>query len=128
MSSKPSNTNAATKQSRKPGRPSTYTRAIADEICQRIAEGEPLTKICKDPKMPAYRTVLGWRVSDVGDGEFLHMYARARQDSADTLADEIREIGQRVERGDLDPNAGRVAADILKWVPHSKSMLSNLRT
>ena len=43
------------------------------------------------------------------------MYARSREDAADTLADEIREIGQRVECGDLDPSAGRVAADIKKW-------------
>ncbi len=106
---------AATKQIGR-GRPSSYSHQVADEICRRIAEGEPLTKICKDPKMPAYRTVLGWRVSDAGDGSFLHMYARAREDAADTLADEIRELAQRVERGDLDPNAGRVAIDALKWI------------
>ncbi len=109
-----SNTDAATKQSRKPGRPSTYTRAIADEICQRIAEGEPLTKICKDPRMPAYSTILGWRVG--GDGEFSEKYARARQDGADALADKIRELAERVETGKLDPNAGRVAIDALKWI------------
>ncbi len=107
---------AATKQSRKPGRPSTYTRAIADEICQRIAEGEPLTKICKDPRMPAYSTILGWRVGDMGDGEFSEKYARARQDGADALADKIRELAERVETGKLDPNAGRVAIDALKWI------------
>ncbi len=106
---------AATKQIGR-GRPSSYSHQVADEICRRIAEGEPLTKICKDPKMPAYRTVLGWRVSDAGDGSFLHMYARAREDAADTLADEIRELAQRVVRGKLDPNAGRTAIDALKWI------------
>ncbi len=44
------------------------------------------------------------------------MYARARQDQADTLADEIRELAGRVERGELEPNAGRVAIDALKWI------------
>ncbi len=44
------------------------------------------------------------------------MYARARQDAADTLADEIRELAGRVERGELEPNAGRVAIDALKWI------------
>ena len=57
---------------------------MAERICERIAEGEPLTRICKDRQMPAYRTVLGWRVANE---EFSHLYARARQDAADTLAD-----------------------------------------
>ena len=86
---------------------------MAEQICERIAEGEPLTKICKDQQIPAYRTVLSWRVANE---EFQHMYARARQDAADTLADEIRELAGRVERGELEPNAGRVAIDALKWV------------
>ncbi len=102
--------------SAKGGRPSTYTRAIADEICRRIAEGEPLTKICRSPNMPAYSTILGWRVGDMGDGEFSEKYARARQDGADALADKIRELAERVETGKLDPNAGRVAIDALKWI------------
>ncbi len=86
---------------------------MAERICERIAEGEPLTRICKDGQMPAYRTVLSWRVANE---EFQQMYARARQDAADTLADQIRELAGRVERGELEPNAGRVAIDALKWI------------
>jgi hypothetical protein len=97
----------------RPGRPSTYTSSIAEQICERIAEGEPLTRICKDRLIPAYRTVLGWRVANE---EFQHMYARAREDAADTLADQIRELAERVEKGKLEPNAGRVAIDALKWI------------
>ncbi len=96
----------------KGGRPSTYSAAIANQICERIAEGEPLTKICRDKAMPAYRTVLNWRVKD---NEFLRMYMRAREDAGDTLADEIRELAKRVVDGTLEPNAGRVAIDALKW-------------
>ena len=97
----------------KGGRPSTYSAAIANRICERIAEGEPLTKICRDKSMPAYRTVLNWRVKD---SEFLQMYTRAREDAGDTLADEIRELAKRVVDGTLEPNAGRVAIDALKWI------------
>jgi hypothetical protein len=97
----------------RPGRPSTYTSSIAEQICERIAEGEPLTKICRDEQIPAYRTVLGWRVANK---EFSQMYARARLDAGDTLADQIRELAGRVERGELEPNAGRVAIDALKWI------------
>ncbi|MFB3051472.1 MAG: terminase small subunit, partial [Acidimicrobiia bacterium] len=37
---------------------------MAAEICRRIGEGEPLVKICRDSAIPAYRTVLGWRVTN----------------------------------------------------------------
>ncbi len=95
------------------GRPSKFTPALATEICRRIAEGEPLGKICRDPAMPAYRTVLGWRVTN---DEFAQLYARAREDAADTLADRICELAERVEKGELDAHAGRTAIDALKWV------------
>ena len=97
----------------KGGRPTIYSMAVANQICERIAEGEPLTKICRDKSMPSYRTVLNWRLKN---DEFLRMYTRAREDAGDTRADEIRELAQKVERGKLDPNAGRVAIDALKWI------------
>ncbi len=106
---------SVTKNSRpqRRGRPSKYSSSMAERICERIAEGEPLTRICKDRQVPGYRTVLAWRVANK---EFQHMYARAREDAADTLADEIRELAERVEKGKLEPNAGRVAIDALKWI------------
>ena len=102
------------KDTRRPGRPTKYSPDIANEICRRIAEGEPLTKICREEAMPGYSPVLGWRViSELG---FSELYARARLDAADTLADEIRELAKRVEEGKLDPNAGKVTIDALKWI------------
>ncbi len=95
------------------GRPSKYTSHVAAEICRRIAEGDPLVKICRDPAMPAYRTVLGWRVKN---DKFSQLYARAREDAADTLADRICELAERVEKGELEAHAGRTAIDALKWV------------
>ena len=37
-----------------------YTPALADTICKRIAEGESLRAICRDPGMPSEGTVRGW--------------------------------------------------------------------
>lgn len=68
------------------GRPSDYTQEIAAEICARLAGGEPLTKICRDDGMPNPATVYRWLIAHA---EFSDMYARAREDQADTLADEI---------------------------------------
>ena len=72
------------------GRPTAYTEAIADEICQRIAGGESLKGICRDEGMPAEATVRGW-VLDDREG-FSALYARARELQADGWADEIVDI------------------------------------
>lgn len=72
------------------GRPSTYSRAVADEICRRMAEGESLNEICRSEDFPAASTVRGW-VMDDRDG-LSARYARARELQAETWADEIVEI------------------------------------
>ncbi len=94
-------------------RKSDYTDAIADVICERLAEGTPLVTMCKETGMPGYSTVLRWRSER---DEFRDRYARAREDAADTLADKIQGMAERVEDGTLDPQAGRVAIDALKWI------------
>ncbi len=48
--------------------------------------------------------------------DFHDMYARAREDAADTLADEIITLARRVENGELNPHAGLVVIDALKWI------------
>ena len=68
------------------GRPSSFTQDIADIICSRIAEGESLRKICEDEEMPDRVTIYRWLAADP---EFCNHYTRAREDQADTLADEI---------------------------------------
>ncbi len=66
------------------GRKSTFKQEIADEICERIATGEPLIQICLDKKMPAYRTVYDWlKESD----DFATNYARARDIGYDLMAE-----------------------------------------
>lgn len=71
------------------GRPSEYTDEIGDEICSRIAEGESLVSICKDTHMPSAVTVYAWLRAVDG---FLKRYTTAREDQADTLIDEMKEI------------------------------------
>ena len=68
------------------GAPTTYTRHMASIICIRIAEGESLREIVKDTGMPDRSTVYDWLLRHP---EFADQYARAREEQADTLADEI---------------------------------------
>lgn len=74
-----------------PGRPSTYTKAVADEICDRLAQGESLRSICKDDHMPKRDTVVKWVLDDRGPG-FAGRYTQARELGLDTIADEVFEI------------------------------------
>lgn len=65
------------------GRPSLYTDAIAQEICDRLAKGEPLAVICRDDSMPAYRTVYDWQKVHA---DFSANIARARDEGHDSIA------------------------------------------
>ena len=83
----------------KGGRPTLYSLKIALEICERIADGESLVKICSDPKMPKKTAVYEWLLRHK---EFADIYARAREDQADTLADEIHAISDELPQQIVD--------------------------
>jgi len=72
------------------GRPSVYSQEVAEEICQRITEGESLTRICKDEHLPAKSTVLKWARDDKAG--FSTIYAHARELQLDVRQDEIFDI------------------------------------
>ncbi len=76
---------------RKTGRPSLYTEALAAKICERLAEGETLRSICRDPAMPDKATVLRW-LADKKKADFREQYVYAREMQADALFDEALEI------------------------------------
>lgn len=71
------------------GRPTDYCQEIADTICQRIIEGESVRAICRDPDMPCAAAVFRWLSIHK---EFAEQYARAKEEGAESLADEIFDI------------------------------------
>lgn len=77
-------------------------------ICQEIALGRSLVSICKEPQMPAYSTVMEWRQEDE---MFAEKYARAREDQADFLAEELVDIADQA----TDANLARLQIDARKW-------------
>jgi hypothetical protein len=82
--------------------------AVMERICERIAAGESLRSICRDQGMPPAATIRRWlRDSEI----FRAAYARAREDRADILADEIIEIADRAE----GPTAARLQVEARKW-------------
>lgn len=101
---------ATEKSKKRIGRPSTYTPEIADEICEQIVLGKSLVAITRENiEMPNVATVYRWMREHA---DFCNRYARARQDQADTLADEITDIADN----EPDPNKARVRVDARKWV------------
>jgi len=71
------------------GRPSKFTPQLADEIVQRISEGEPLAQICRSDGIPALRTVYDWMDADA---DFSARIARARIAGYDQIANEALSI------------------------------------
>lgn len=71
------------------GRPSSYAPEIAAEICARLAEGEPLRKICRDSHVPHWTTIYDWIEANEA---FSLRIARARKLGFDAIAEEALEI------------------------------------
>ena len=69
--------------------PEAEKAVMFDEICDRLAGGESLRAICSNPHMPDIVTVYRWIRADE---ELRQRYARAREDQADTLFDQIQQI------------------------------------
>ena len=97
-----------TKPKNKQGRPTIYTQAIADEICERLAHGETLRKMVLDEHMPASSAIYRWLDNNES---FKEQYAQARVRQADYYAEMI--IDESF--GAHDASIGRLRMDALKW-------------
>lgn len=102
------------------GRPTDYSQELADYICERISDGESLRAICEADNMPNRATVFRWLGKHQ---EFSDQYARAREEQAESLADEIVSIADQMppltDNGSTD--SGHVSwqknrVEARKWV------------
>lgn len=88
------------KESAKP-KATRYSDAIFDKICARIAGGESVRGICRDPDMPNEQTFYYWlnkaENESGGDSELSKKYARAREAQADAIFDECLSIADDAE-------------------------------
>ncbi len=95
-------------------RPTKYTKALVTSICEQIAHGAGLKRICSQPNMPCMKTVFNWLANEE-HAEFLHMYERAREQQQEYWADEIIEIADdKANKGDV--NRSRLMVDTRKWL------------
>lgn len=96
------------------GRPTKYSETTAAKIASRLAGGESLRAICRDPKMPAVSTVLLWVVSGKHP-EFSEQYTQARTAQGYFYADSMLHTVDELRAGDLDPQSAKVIMDAYKW-------------
>jgi hypothetical protein len=98
---------------KKTGRPSKYSDELIDTICLRLSNGEALTQIVKSDSMPSHATVYTWLLQRP---EFLDKYTRAREEQADTNADQIIAIADEMPPEYTDEK-GRTSLDptFLNW-------------
>jgi hypothetical protein len=90
------------------GRPSLFTEELAEEFCERIADGRSLRSITTDDDMPDQRTIRRWLKDREG---FRLQYAIARDLQADCIAEETKDIAD----GTDDPQKARLQIDARKW-------------
>lgn len=95
------------------GRPSKFTQTLADNICERIANGESLRNICRDAAMPNQDTVHSWLNKDK---EFSEQYTRARARQEDSYFEDLIEIADCVVPDAAEVAKARVQIDARKWV------------
>jgi len=82
-------TKGAKSEPRPRGRQTTYNEQDAEEIIERLSNGEPLRQICRDDNMPAWRTVYAWMEANK---DFSARIARAREIGEDAIGQECLSI------------------------------------
>lgn len=107
----------------------TFSQAIADEVCERIVEGESSRQICRDTHMPSTSTLFKWLADQP---TFSEQYARAKEIQLERMADELLEISddgtndwmeREKEAGRIETvpdhehiNRSRLRVDSRKWL------------
>ena len=97
-----------------------FNQEIFDKICDRLAEGESLRKICADDGYPPKRDVSRWMDENP---ELQAQYARARAKQHDFWAEQIMSIADEDAERDADGRRDpahvaqkRLQIDSRKWL------------
>lgn len=80
------------------GRPTTYKQETADLICEQLALGRSMRSICQDDGMPAMSSVFKWLREHK---EFSEQYVKAKQESADAMAEDLLHIADTPLMGEV---------------------------
>lgn len=90
------------------GRPSIYTKELAEKILERLRDGESVNSIARDPDMPNRSTIFDWGLNHP---EFSAQYDKARDVGLEVRAEEIEEIAETYE----DLQRAKLVTDVKRW-------------
>lgn len=102
-----------------------YTRELGESICDRLADGESLRKICEGPDMPRRSVLRRWENEEA---EFRAMLDAARRHQADSHFENILRIAMDIPEAPIEATSAEISAykahiavaafqiDTLKWV------------
>jgi len=95
---------------------SSYTPEVANVICELIADGQSLRRICRErangKDFPSRDTVLRWLMAEP---DFAAKYAHAREIQGDESFDRVGDTIDDLKAGEIVPDVARVILDGLKW-------------
>lgn len=97
----------------KVGRPTSYTQELADDICQHLSMGESLRKTCSYKGMPDVKTIFNWFRTQP---EFLQQYTRAKEESADAMAEDVLYISDAVKVSTEAVAKAKLRIETRKWL------------
>jgi hypothetical protein len=86
-----------------------YSEAVAAAICERMAAGEPWSRISEDPAMPTYTALYVWKKKHPG---FADQVRVAQEAAADRHMDQALAIADEVTKDTV--TQARVRIDTLK--------------
>jgi hypothetical protein len=78
-------------------RPPKFTPLLASEICRQVADGDTLTTVCKRLKITR-EVVRQWREQHP---DFANSFSIAREQAADSIAEEARELLEKAKPKDM---------------------------
>lgn len=108
-------------------RPTDYTPELAAEICSRLSTGESMRTVCSADDMPNRSSVFLWLAKYP---EFSDQYAKAKEEAAEAMAEEMLDIADNGSNDYMDDNHGddkgykvngeaiqrsRLRVDVRKW-------------
>lgn len=104
----------ATVKANRAGRPTVFNQQVFDDLCEYIANGMSLRRVCSEIKgMPGITTVKEWLANS---RELAAQYARARDEQADFYADEVTEIADNVRPERDAVEKAKLQIDTRQWV------------
>lgn len=95
-----------------------YNETLGQEIADLIAENYTLREICDMEGMPNKSTILRWAAKFE---DFATKCAHARLLQADMIVDEMADIIEKVGKGTLSPEQGRVILSGKQWIASKKN-------